>query len=191
MSEPTAADDPPPEGEPPQVGYVEAEDETTAKARRKAYLELLQAQTEYVRAVTDQKKEDKQARKPFLWTVSLLALGQLVLADIVFLKYASEGVQWDVPAAAISAWLAATVAQVIAVLLVLANNLFPKREGERLPDALVGPAAQEPPPPPVIALPPPPNDQARRIANGNRPGGSSSPEDGAPPADGDARPTGA
>ncbi len=155
MTEP--ADGAFPDSEPPQPGYVEpAEDEETVKARRKAYQDLLQAQTEYVRAVTDQKKEDKDARKPFLWTVSLLALGQLALADIVFLMYAWKGVMWDIPPAAISAWLAATVAQVIAVLLVLANNLFPKREGERLPDALVGPAAQEPPPPPVIALPPPP-----------------------------------
>lgn len=106
-------------------------------------------------------------------TVSILAGGQLLLADTVFLIYA-VAVEWKLPPAAISAWLAATVAQVIAVLLVLANNLFPKREGERLPDALVGPAGQEPRAPPVIALPPPPASQASIASSSDGAGGQSS-----------------
>jgi hypothetical protein len=53
------------------------------------------------------------------------ALAQVATADIVFILYASHGRHWNVPTAAIQAWLAATVVQVIGVVLVITRSLFP------------------------------------------------------------------
>jgi hypothetical protein len=53
------------------------------------------------------------------------ALGQVVCADLVFIRYASHGMHWRVPAGAIEAWLAATVVQVIGIVLVITRSLFP------------------------------------------------------------------
>ena len=56
---------------------------------------------------------------------SLLAMGaQIVVADAVFGIYGFDN-GWDIPAAAIEAWLAATVVQVISVVLVITRYLFP------------------------------------------------------------------
>ena len=50
---------------------------------------------------------------------------QLVIADYVFIRYAQSRNWGDVPTGAIQAWLAATVVQVIAVVLVIVRSVFP------------------------------------------------------------------
>jgi hypothetical protein len=129
----------------PLVGYVEEEDEAADKAADQLYLETLRARTEYMKAVAAQKQADTGARRTFIQWVGGAALVQLFVADVAFLQYASQGRNWDIPTAAISAWLGATVAQVIAVLIVVANNLFPRRDAEQLPEDLVGPAPKRMP----------------------------------------------
>ena len=59
---------------------------------------------------------------------------QIAVADAVFIVYAWAGVSWNVPTAAIAAWLSATVVQVIAVLLVITRYLFPEggRKGRKM-----------------------------------------------------------
>lgn len=49
---------------------------------------------------------------------------QLVVADAVFIAY-GFGEHWRMPVAAIEVWLAATVIEVIGVVLVIAKYLFP------------------------------------------------------------------
>jgi hypothetical protein len=49
---------------------------------------------------------------------------QIVAADIVFVVYGDANA-WVIPGSAISAWLGATVAQVIAVAVVIVRSLFP------------------------------------------------------------------
>ncbi len=141
--------------EPPPPGFTEREDEGTSRARQQAYVEIWRLHIEYATLVAQQKKDDNEARKPFLRWVSIAAVAQLACANIVFLVYAHFGVEWQIPAAAISAWLAATVAQVIAVLIVVANNLFPRRENERLPDTLVGSSGGSAEAPQLPVLPAP------------------------------------
>jgi hypothetical protein len=51
---------------------------------------------------------------------------QLGIADWVFIKYAGEKGWGNLPTGAIQAWLAATVVQVIAVVLVIARSVFPQ-----------------------------------------------------------------
>jgi hypothetical protein len=50
---------------------------------------------------------------------------QIVAADAIFVWY-GDTKGWQIEAAAISAWLAATVVQIVAVVLVIMNYLFPK-----------------------------------------------------------------
>jgi len=75
-----------------------------------------------------QRRVDEHAlrKKVAKWSYIGLAT-QIVIADGVFVGYAWAGRQWDLPVAAISVWLSATVVQVIAVLLVITRYLFPDR----------------------------------------------------------------
>lgn len=50
---------------------------------------------------------------------------QIFVADVVFVLYAWLGKKWDVPTEAIQVWLAATVIEVVSVVLVITRYLFP------------------------------------------------------------------
>lgn len=50
---------------------------------------------------------------------------QILIADWVFIRHA-EAVEWRLSATAITAWMGATVIEVIAVVLVIARSLFPQ-----------------------------------------------------------------
>jgi hypothetical protein len=51
-------------------------------------------------------------------------VAQLLIADTAFYLYGFEN-GWHIPTAAITTWLAATVIQIVGVVLVIAKNLFP------------------------------------------------------------------
>ncbi len=138
-------------GEPPQPGFSETEDADVVAlrnrlevqrleaeiARQTALAGQLHAQTEFLTAETALKKQDKPARATFMWVVGLATVAQLVVANWVFVLYAkNQPTDWDVPVLAISAWLGATMVQVIAVLIIVANNLFPRRDNPQLAEAL-------------------------------------------------------
>jgi hypothetical protein len=53
-----------------------------------------------------------------------LMVAQLLIADTAFYIYGFYNA-WDIPTAAITTWLAATVVQIVGVVLVIAKNLFP------------------------------------------------------------------
>lgn len=55
--------------------------------------------------------------------LALMAL-QVLVANGIFGWY-GVAADWDVPSAAIGAWLGATVVEVVAVVLVIVNYLFP------------------------------------------------------------------
>lgn len=54
----------------------------------------------------------------------LLMVVQLLIADTAFYIYGFEN-GWEIPTAAITTWLGATVIQIVGVVLVIAKNLFP------------------------------------------------------------------
>jgi hypothetical protein len=72
-----------------------------------------------------QRREEHELRKTVATWVYRATAVQVAAADVVFIIYAWVGRDWDVPVEAISAWLGATVVQVIAVLLVITRYLFP------------------------------------------------------------------
>jgi hypothetical protein len=53
-----------------------------------------------------------------------LMVAQLFIADTAFYIYGFKN-GWNIPTAAITTWLAATVIQIVGVVLVIAKNLFP------------------------------------------------------------------
>lgn len=54
----------------------------------------------------------------------ILMFGQVLIADAAFYIYGFAN-GWEIPTAAITTWLGATVVQVIGVVLVIVKNLFP------------------------------------------------------------------
>ncbi len=62
---------------------------------------------------------------------ALMAMStQVAIADTAFYIYGYEN-GWHIPANAIEVWLAATVIQVIGVVLVIARSLFPARRSSQ------------------------------------------------------------
>jgi capsid protein len=57
-----------------------------------------------------------------------LMVVQVIIADGVFVAYAWAGQHWDVPTAAMHAWLAATVVQIVGIVYVVTKHLFPNRD---------------------------------------------------------------
>lgn len=122
-------------GEPGAAGYVDAlladigqrkhgkADRWTARrARRKRRLELMSS----AELATESKRHDLRLRKR-VGTFAIVGVSaELIIANAVFFLYAWKGEHWKVPTGAINVWLGATVIQVIGILYVITNYLFPK-----------------------------------------------------------------
>jgi hypothetical protein len=68
-------------------------------------------------------------------TATLIGVGaQLAIADAAFFVYLGD-TSGAVPAAVMDVWLSATVVQVVGIILVITNYLFPRRlRGDEPPD---------------------------------------------------------
>ena len=78
-----------------------------------------------------EKFETNQAKSPpagsrFAKGALAVMVVQIVAANAACFVWYGDTNGWDIPAAAISTWLGSTVAQVVAVVLVIMNYLFPK-----------------------------------------------------------------
>lgn len=62
------------------------------------------------------------------WILVLLGF-QLLLANAIFVAFAWAGEGWDLSTPVVQAWLAATVVQIVGVVLVVTRHLFPGRDG--------------------------------------------------------------
>jgi hypothetical protein len=72
----------------------------------------------------EQAGDDRALRKKFaIWIAAAVGI-QIVAADVVFVVYGAANA-WTIPGSTISAWLGATVVQVIAVAVVIVRSLFP------------------------------------------------------------------
>jgi hypothetical protein len=90
--------------------------------------------------ITENEQVKLNLRRRIGWFALLLTAAQVACADVVFIIYASLGMHWRVPTAAIQAWLAATVVQVIGIVLVIVRSLFPPGENgsvSPIPDVLL------------------------------------------------------
>ena len=64
-------------------------------------------------------------RGEFAKNLKFLLVGQIIVADVVFIIYAWVGVKWRIPPTVISAWLGALVVQVIGVVAIVVKGIFP------------------------------------------------------------------
>ena len=67
------------------------------------------------------------------YAIALIALLgiQILVVDVVLVGYAWKGVSWRVQPVVINIWLGATVVEVIGVVLVVTQHLFPRRGDDR------------------------------------------------------------
>lgn len=72
----------------------------------------------------ERKKDDLFLRKIVARGVLSIIMVQIAVADWVFIRYAQAN-EWNPDVTAIQAWLAATVIEVISVVLVITRYLFP------------------------------------------------------------------
>lgn len=74
--------------------------------------------------VTD-KMQTIQLKRTYARGLLILLAIQIAVADVLVYLYAALGRAWDVPAAVIHSWLAATVFEVLGVVAVIVRHLFP------------------------------------------------------------------
>lgn len=79
-------------------------------------------------------QQDITLKKQYAYWLLGAVVGQLLIADIVFIVYAWEGKGWDLDAVVIDVWLAATLIQVIGVVTIVTRYLFPRRDSAGLGD---------------------------------------------------------
>ena len=85
----------------------------------------------YLRNLPEKDHEQDIRLKRTYALALLIALGiQLLIADGVFIAFAWAGVDWNLSPVVIDVWLAATVVQVIGVVLVVTRYLFPQRDSK-------------------------------------------------------------
>jgi hypothetical protein len=92
-------------------------------------LEKKEADLAQQRHTLDTEKDNRKLRKYVANGALLVMLAQVVAANGTFIWYGDTN-GWDISPAAISSWMAATVAQVVSVVLVITNYLFPNPKGK-------------------------------------------------------------
>jgi hypothetical protein len=79
------------------------------------------------RAVTE--KENRRLRFSIAIAALVLMALQVLVANGIFTWYGVAG-GWAVPSSAVTAWMGTTVVEVVAVVLVIVNYLFPNERRE-------------------------------------------------------------
>jgi hypothetical protein len=64
-------------------------------------------------------------RGVYAWTFLGALAAQMVAADVAFFLYAAWGVHWAVPPEVMTAWLSATVVEIVGVVYAVTRSLFP------------------------------------------------------------------
>jgi hypothetical protein len=75
-------------------------------------------------------EQEYELRKTYARRILLLIFVQFLIADVVFVAFAWAGRDWHLSTAVIDVWLAATVVQVVGIVLVVTRNLFPDRDAK-------------------------------------------------------------
>jgi hypothetical protein len=89
-----------------------------------------QTAQERLRGLIDDNKNRRRYSFWLLWAMC----AQIIYVDVFFTIYAVH-IHWQLPAAAISTWVGATVVQVVGVVLVITHYLFPNRDATAGGDA--------------------------------------------------------
>jgi hypothetical protein len=116
----------------PVIPVVVPSDVALQNVRRRTLMHPFGEKQERVRTDTEirtQNEEVKLKLRRHIGYFAMILTGlQVVCAYVVFIVYAADGLNWKVPTAAIESWLAATVIQVIGIVLVITRSLFPSKD---------------------------------------------------------------
>jgi hypothetical protein len=75
-------------------------------------------------------KQEIDLRREYARGLLTVLSVQLCVADVVFVVFAWAGERWHLSDGVIQIWLAAVVVQVIGVVTVVTQHLFPRRDGK-------------------------------------------------------------
>ncbi len=75
-------------------------------------------------------KQEIDLRRKYAKGLLTVLAAQLCVADLVFVIFAWAGEHWQLSDGVIQIWLAAVVVQVIGVVTVVTQHLFPRRDGK-------------------------------------------------------------
>lgn len=75
-----------------------------------------------------EREQDITLKGWYAWILIGLLAAQIAVVDFVLTMYAWKGVSWRVEAWVVDVWLGATVVEVIAIVLVVTQHLFPRRD---------------------------------------------------------------
>jgi hypothetical protein len=73
-------------------------------------------------------QQDIDLKKKYADWLLGAVIGQLLLANAVFVTYAWAGERWHLDAVVIDVWLGATLVQVVGVVAIVTRYLFPRRD---------------------------------------------------------------
>lgn len=76
-------------------------------------------------------KQDIELKLSYATWLRRALSAQLIIADGAFITFAWAGKKWDLGSSEIEVWLAATVVQVVGIVLVVTRHLFPERAAKR------------------------------------------------------------
>jgi hypothetical protein len=108
---------------------IELAREVTVLRAEAAEAAKLEAEAEIVGERVATEQENRRLRFGIAIAALVLMALQVLAANGVFVWFGTTA-GWDVPSSAIGAWLGTTVVEVVAVVLVIVNYLFPNQERE-------------------------------------------------------------
>jgi hypothetical protein len=73
-------------------------------------------------------EQDIRLKRTYARYLLGILVAQLLIANTVFIVYAWAGVDWKLEPRVINVWLAATLIEVVGIVLVVTRYLFPRRD---------------------------------------------------------------
>jgi hypothetical protein len=96
----------------------------TDQVWERAELAKLDAEVEILREELNSEIQNRRLRHPIAIGALIVMVLQVAASNAIFGWYGDTNA-WSISAAAISAWMGTTVVEVVAVVLVVMNHLFP------------------------------------------------------------------
>jgi len=113
-----------------QTRYRDVEERNGLQFRvESAELAKLETEVDVLREALASEVQNRQLRAPIAIGALAVMVLQVLVSNAIFGWYGDTNA-WDVSAAAISAWMGTTVVEVVAVVLVVMNYLFPNDRGK-------------------------------------------------------------
>lgn len=94
-----------------------------------ARVSKLEAEAEMAGEVVITEQANRRLRNAIAVAALILMALQVLAANGIFAWYGLAGA-WDIPSSAVTAWMGTTVIEVVSVVLVIVNYLFPDGRGK-------------------------------------------------------------